>query len=184
MNNLEISEFGLWAIDCHAKTNHFYDDGLPYSYHLKLAFNTYNKFKHLLTEEQRVWFGDAIWGHDLIEDARVTYNEIVANAIMCGHTKENAKKIAECIRAVTNYGRGRNRDERMPDYIYKEILETEGAAFAKLCDRIANVKHGFVSESTMAKKYSKENAHFKKMIYIPDLEPMWFELDNLFNLIK
>lgn len=70
----------------------------------------------------------------------------------------------------------------MPDYIYKEIADTESAAFMKLCDRIANCKHGLITGSGMLAKYKKENEHFKKMLYTEEYKEMWDYLDKILNM--
>lgn len=176
------TNFREWAIKCHEDTNHFYDDKLPYEYHLNLAVKIGEKFKHLLGNGVWGWVKDAIISHDTIEDVRQNYNSIIKAAIKFGHSNSDSKKIAEAVRAVTNYGRGRDRDERMPDYVYKEIRETEGAIFVKLVDRLANVKHGLISESTMRKKYLKEQPHFKEMLYIEEYKEMWNYLDKLLTI--
>jgi hypothetical protein len=180
------SEFGTWAIEQHNATNHYYDGkpgsptALPYSYHLSMAASVAKQFDKLIDIGfQYLWVIDAVWAHDTIEDARCSYNDVYKAAIRYGHNHEHATCIAEAVRAVTNYGRGRNRDERMPDYIYDEIRNTEGATFVKLCDRIANVKHGLITGSSMKKKYLKEQPHFKIKLYTEDLKPMWDYLDRL-----
>lgn len=174
--------FGLWAINKHADTNHYYDINLPYDYHLSLSVKSGENFKHLLLPGDWEWVQDVLWGHDLMEDARVSYNDIVREAKKY-HSIENAIKIAEAIRALTNYNRGRNRKERMPDYIYQEIKSTPGATFAKVAgDRIANVNHGLIFGSSMKKKYKEEQEHFKKMLYTNEYKEIWDYLDNLLKL--
>jgi len=177
---VKASKFGNLIIQAHRDTNHFYDDNLPYEYHLNLTNKTGKQFKYLIPD---IWFWveDLLWGHDGIEDARLTYNDIIKFALLAGHPREIAVKIAEGVRALTNYSRGRDRNERMPDYIYKEIAETEGATYGKLCDRIANCKHGLITGSTMRKRYLEEQPHFKEMLYPTsmNLQPMWDYLDKI-----
>lgn len=176
------TSFGQMVIKRHRDTNHLYDENLPYDYHLSLAVLTGNQFNYLLKPTDWFWIEDAIWGHDVLEDTRTSYNDIIMMAQNASLNSSNAKKIAEAIRAVTNYNRGRNRDERMPDYIYQEIRETEGATFVKLCDRIANVKQGLITGSSMRRKYLKENDHFKKMLYTEAYNDMWVYLDKILTL--
>ena len=177
------TEFGYWAIDRHKETNHYYATNLPYSYHLELTVKTGYRFQHLVEDIDFYWIENVLWGHDTMEDARVTYNDIINELKkQPWYNEVKAKKIAEAIRAVTNYGRGRDRNERMPDYIYKEIRNTEGATFVKLCDRIANCKHGLISGSSMLKKYKKENEHFKEMLYTEEYKEMWDYLDKILNM--
>lgn len=172
-----------WSIGRHKETNHFYDTNLPYSYHIDLVIKTANQFRHLIPSKIGLNVISCMCaGHDLIEDARVSYNDIVQYYTKISKSEDTAIKVAEAIRAVTNYGRGRDRDERMPDYIYKEIADTPGATFIKLCDRIANCKHGLISGSSMKKKYLKEQPHFKEMLYTEEYKEMWDYLDKLLTL--
>lgn len=174
--------FGKWAIEQHAKTNHMYDINLPYSYHLSLVAFTGHQFKHLVGDRFD-WIQEALWGHDLIEDARVSYNDIVKAAVNCGWYTKTAEMIAEAIRSVTNYGRGRNREERMPDWIYDEMKQTTGGVFIKCADRAANLKHGLISGSTMKFTYAQEQAHFKEKLYRPELKEMFDYIDKLIDTV-
>lgn len=194
-----MEEFAKWAIKCHADSNHYYDKALnnPYSFHLTMAVLVGEEFKHLLpkgiwsdgsSDEYQgasrldcSWFWTwedivkpAIWGHDLMEDTRENYNSIL---------KKSNYFTAEIIRAVTNYGRGRNRDERMPNWIYKDIVKTKFAVFVKLCDRIANVRYSRMMRSRMLKVYQEEQEHFEAMLnHNPSLQPMWDLLNRELNL--
>lgn len=182
-----------WCIEQHKATNHFYDDYLPYEFHLRMVVQVFNDFKHLLpkmllTREENIYRNRfetidetkyavelACWGHDLIEDTRVSYND-VKNRL--GH---NATEI---IYAVTNE-KGRNRKERANENYYRGIRETPGAVFVKLCDRIANVQYSKMTKSRMFEMYQKENEHFERMLgrYTDnkELEPMFEYLSNLFK---
>lgn len=179
-----------WIEEQHESTNHMYDKYLPYSFHLRMVAQAGKDFDRLIDVlashyikagviENKVLFKTnirkALWGHDLIEDTRTTYND--------------AKKVlgefaAEIIRACTNYGRGRDRNERMPDFVYEDIRNTPGAVFVKLCDRIANVQYSKMTRSSMFNKYKKENPHFFQMLgYTEDhvLKPMFDYIQNLFD---
>ena len=117
----------------------------------------------------------ACWGHDLIEDTRVSYNDVK------DHLGQEA---ADIIYALTNE-KGKNRKERANDKYYEGIRNTKGAVFVKLCDRIANVQYSKMTGSRMFEMYKKENESFELMIgrYTAnqDLEPMFQYLINLFN---
>ncbi len=168
----ELQEFIKYAIGAHAGTNHFYDDYLPYEFHLRMVVKNGKDYLYLL--EETLWENviKGLWGHDLIEDARENYN---------GVKKRSNTWVAEVIRACTNYTRGRDRNERMPDFVYDEIRATPGALFVKLCDRMANVQYSKMTGSSMFQRYKKEHEHFKKMLYTPGvLEPMWEYLELLF----
>ena len=163
-----------YAITAHASTNHFYDDYLPYEFHLRIAIRNYKRFIHLIPQEDRLHVVNGIWLHDAIEDARLSYNDIL---------KETKSKItAEIARACTNYTRGRNRDERMPDFVYEDIRNTQYATFAKLCDRMANVQYSKMIGSNKFQMYKDEHEHFSDQLrHVDNLLPMWEYLDRLFT---
>lgn len=159
------------ALKSHSDTNHFYDQYLPYEFHLRMVVKSANDFIDLIDKDKREIVIAAAWLHDTIEDTRMSYKDV--------ESKTNAS-VAEIVRAVTNYSRGRNRDERMPDWLYKELKETPGAVYVKLCDRIANIQYSKMSGSSMFEKYKKEHDHFKHMLYTEGyLEVMWEYLENL-----
>jgi (p)ppGpp synthase/HD superfamily hydrolase len=180
-----------WIINQHKNTNHFYDGELPYSFHLKMVVNVFEDFKHLLPENlyiktdkrasdedmtQRV-IGLACWGHDLIEDTRVSYNDVKNRLDNAGYSY-----IVDIIYAVTNE-KGKNRNERANEKYYEGIRSTPGAVFVKLCDRIANVQYSKMMKSRMFEMYGKEQFKFQKMLgrYTDnqELEPMFAHLDKL-----
>jgi len=142
-----------FAIEAHAGTNHLYD-GKPYAEtHLQMVVDNAEEFSHLVSPEQfRLPILPACWLHDTVEDCRITYNQI---------KEKFGIQVAEVVRACTNYGRGRNRDERMPDYIYAELRRLPEAIFVKLCDRLANIKYSAKTQSSMLAKYRKEQEKFE-----------------------
>ena len=139
-----------WCIEQHRKTNHFYDKYLPYEFHLRMVNKVYEDFQHLLDEELNDYCGKAVWGHDLIEDTRVSYNDV---------KNQLDEEAADIIYAVTN-DKGKNRKERAGVKYYEGIRKTPGAVFVKLCDRIANVQYGKMTKSRMFEMYKKENSDF------------------------
>jgi len=167
MTSVVKSNFKNWAIEQHTKTNHFYDENLPYSFHLKLVVAKATKFKNvwsnLYGDQKFPIMYNACWGHDLMEDARVTYNDIIrflTKGSASDYTIREAKEVAEIIRACTVDVRGRNRAERQSPSYYEAIRTTSGAIFVKLCDRIANVEYGKLTGSSMFDKYKEENKEF------------------------
>lgn len=182
-----------WIIKQHKDTNHFYDTYLPYEFHLKMVANVYEDFKHLLSEKMFIRTDSrdadsdvtgeviylACWGHDLIEDTRVSYNDVTHKLDDSGHFD-----VADIIYAVTNE-KGKNRNERANEKYYEGIRSTKGAVFVKLCDRIANVQYSKMTKSRMFEMYKKENSNFEKMLgrYTDnkELEPMFQYLEKLFN---
>jgi hypothetical protein len=158
-----------WCFEQHSKTNHYYDGYLPYEFHLRIALRVYEDFKYLLDNEVDYFTGNkfegvrgdetftlqsacyyATAGHDLIEDCRLSYNDVKSKL---------GPEAAEIIYAVTNE-KGKTRDERANDKYYEGIRNTKGAIFVKLCDRIANVEYSKMTNSRMYEMYKKENRDF------------------------
>jgi len=171
-----------WIIDQHESTNHKYDKYLPYEFHLKMVANQVTKHGSLLSENfstgSEVTGKDillAAWGHDLIEDTRVSYNDVV---------RALGPKAADIIYAVTNE-KGKNRSERANEKYYEGIRNTPGAVYVKLCDRIANVQYSKMIGSRMFEMYKNENKDFERMLgrYTDNknLEKMFKYLENLFE---
>jgi (p)ppGpp synthase/HD superfamily hydrolase len=153
----------------HNDTNHMYGDA-SYTIHLAHVVDVAYRFIHLVPLEARPYVIAACWLHDSIEDARMSFNDV---------RKATDVRVAEMVRAVTNYSRGRNRDERMPDFIYKEIAETDFARFVKLCDRIANIEY-----SGKMDMYEKEHDHFYKMLFHEKYLTMFLYMEYLFDVNK
>lgn len=68
-----------WFCDLHDnQCNQKYNKTLPYSFHLEMVAAQAQKFEKYIPVDNpyhdAVWVG--IWGHDSIEDARLTYNDI------------------------------------------------------------------------------------------------------------
>jgi (p)ppGpp synthase/HD superfamily hydrolase len=159
-----------YAIKCHEETNHKYGDK-PYSYHLQMVYDYAVKYCHLLPKDLIVYVLAAAWCHDLIEDARQTYNDVKD---VCG------ERVANIAFALTNE-KGKNRAERASDKYYSDMREVEGATYAKICDRLANIKNSVNEGSNMGKKYRKENPNFREHIYSEDLHPMFDEIEQLIS---
>lgn len=159
-----------WILDRHKETNHFYDKYLPYEFHLRMVVNVFETYKHLL-ERCQSDVEIACWGHDLIEDTRTSYNDCV---------KVLGEYSADIIYAVSNE-KGKNRGERANDKYYQGIVNTEGAVFVKICDRIANVQYSKLTKSKMFEMYKKENLHFTNSIYDAKYVLMFIDLANIFK---
>lgn len=160
-----------WCIEQHQKTNHFYDTYLPYEFHLRMVVNVCNEFLAKSTFSNYPVIELACWGHDLIEDCRVSYND-------CKEVLGSS--VADIIYAVSNE-KGKNRKERANDKYYEGIRNTAGATFVKLCDRIANVQYSKLTKSKMFEMYKKENKEFIEKLYNSQYETMFIYLDSLFT---
>ncbi len=163
-----MSKLENWCINQHRNTNHMYDTYLPYEFHLRMVYQIGLKYKHLLDDTKDYFTGEpwrgpkqnqvtlrdacltACWGHDLIEDCRVSYNDVVSNLGL---------EAADIVYALTNE-KGKSRNDRANDRYYEGIRNTPGAVFVKLCDRIANVQYSSMTGSRMFEMYKKENNNF------------------------
>lgn len=169
MNIIEQSK--KYACISHANTNHHYDFDKPYSVHLEMVHNMAKHFISLVNEEDQDDVLAACWTHDIIEDARQTYNDVLKN------TNSN---VAELTYALTNE-KGRNRDARANKAYFEGIRHLENASFIKLCDRIANVTYSKQTRSSMFKKYQKENEFFLESIDTYGLDIMVQYLNEIFD---
>ena len=152
------------AHELHQSVNQTYGDDLPYGYHLDMVANGVRDFGHLVCASEDdvlpMFFG--AYYHDSMEDARLTYNDVmkVARGFL---TEEQALLATEIVYALTN-DKGRTRAERAGEKYYKGIRETPYAPFIKLCDRLANITFscsGMNDNSLHMKEvYKGEMPHF------------------------
>ena len=142
-----------WIFEQHRSTNHKYDGYLPYEFHLNMVAGVAKQFQYLLIDqENRTNVILAAYGHDLIEDTRVSFNDVV---------EVLGIEAADIIYAVSNE-KGKTRKERANEKYYAGIRATPYAVFVKLCDRIANIQYSKMTKSRMFEMYKKENDHFMK----------------------
>lgn len=162
-----------WCIAQHKNTNHLYDGYLPYEYHLRMVVKVCQRFLQYYPNR---WseIELACWGHDLIEDTRVSYNDC---------KKVLGEFVTDIVYAVTNE-KGKNRSERANEKYYHGIRNTAGASFVKLCDRIANVEYSIMTNSIMFDMYKKENKDFLNHLNVTateELIPLSNHLTSLFS---
>lgn len=177
-------------IECNQK----YDGNLPYSFHLNLVAKQVQKFDYIFKDEIisnpdnyrsiGIKIKDlvllAAWGHDLIEDARTTYNDIVKLG-NCLNNYKAATLLADIIYSCTEL-RGRNRSERHgPEYI-QGLKDCRLGLFVKLCDISANIGYGLLTNSSMCDKYKSEFPKLKDQLYTDEFKPLWDYIEKLLNL--
>jgi hypothetical protein len=173
--------------------NQKYNDTLPYSFHLNLVAEQAKKWKYLIKDEyienpQNCFSDDeklfdivlyGAWGHDLIEDARVTYNDI-KNTNYLGNIVASTL-LADIIYACTEL-RGKNRDERHGHEYIQGLKENKLGLFVKLCDISANIGFGILTNSTMVDKYRKEFPKFKEQLYLEEYKPIFDYIEKQLEL--
>jgi (p)ppGpp synthase/HD superfamily hydrolase len=152
----------------HRSVNQTYGDELPYGYHLDMVVNGIRDFGHLVCACENdvlpLFFGG--YYHDSIEDARMTYNDVmkIARGML---TEEQALMGTEIVYALTN-DKGRTRAERAGEKYYQGIRQTLYAPFVKLCDRLANITYSCAGEGLdnqrMKEVYKQEVPHFLSSI--------------------
>lgn len=156
------------AHELHQSVNQTYGDSLPYGYHLDMVVRGIREFGHLVCAREEdvvpLFFGG--YYHDSIEDARLSYNDVVkvARNFM---TEEQTFLAVEIVYALTN-DKGRNRAERAGEKYYQGIRTTPYAPFVKLCDRLANITFSCSGTDAnnihMREVYKNEVPHFLSAI--------------------
>ena len=150
-----INEIRNDAHALHASVNHAYDRIRPYGFHLDMVVNWIRKYiEEVCVSEQDVlpiYF--AAFYHDSIEDARLSYNDVmkIAKEVM---DEEQAYLATEIVYALTNE-KGRNRAERANEKYFAGIREIPYAPFVKLADRLANTSYAFSKGTADSLRMSK-----------------------------
>lgn len=177
-------------VECNQK----YDKTLPYSFHLNLVAKQVEKFKHLLPKEpirnNKNMYSSPVsielivtygaFGHDVIEDARMTYNDLEEKMSELNNSIA-IKMVQDIIYACTEL-RGHNRGERHGPEYFQLLKENNLATFVKLCDIIANVSYSLLTNSSMYSKYQKEYSHLYEELYTPEWNDMWDYLHRLLTI--
>jgi (p)ppGpp synthase/HD superfamily hydrolase len=157
------------------RCNQKYDNNLPYSFHLDLVYKQAEKFEKFIPSDDPYYTAVlvGVYGHDSIEDARVTYNDI----------RNIFGEIAAEIIYLCTENKGRNRSERKSDSWYDELKTNDLAVFVKLCDIIANVKYSLLTNSSMFDKYREEYfIKVKPHLYTEEYSEMFEYLESLFTI--
>lgn len=189
MKNFREFIYNQHNIVCNQK----YAGTLPYSTHLGFVEAQGEKFIHLvdsgrLVNKQNhrsvpVSYKDivryALIAHDSIEDARMTYNNVLeaVNTEKFGNYKA-AVMVADIVYCVTDE-KGKDRKGRKNDKYKKELRENELAIFVKLADLTANMLFSKLSGSRMYAQYKKEWIEFKKIMYLHKYDEFFNYIDTI-----
>lgn len=152
-----------YGITAHAAVNQMYDK-FPYSHHLQMVRDFAEKFQNEADYHLEIVYS-ACWLHDIIEDARQSYNDV---------KRVVGFEIAEISFALQTE-KGRTRSERANDKYYQGIIETPGARFVKICDRLANMTYSKNVQSRMFDIYQSELDDFDKKLNFDNRFPKMFE---------
>ena len=165
-----INEIRNDAHALHASVNHAYDRIRPYGFHLDMVVNWVRKYIEVVCVSEQdilpIYF--AAFYHDSIEDARLSYNDVmkIAKGLM---DEEQAYLATEIVYALTNE-KGRNRAERANEKYYAGIREIPYAPFVKLADRLANTSYAFSKGTAdslrMSKVYREELPGFLEALKV------------------
>ena len=162
-----------YALAQHGQIGQLYD-GQPYATHLEAVARLARQHGHLLgSEADRQLALAGAYVHDIIEDCRVTYNDVSA---------ATSAEVAE-IAYLLATPKGRNRAERHRDAYYQEMAASEVATYVKICDRLANAAHSRATGGPMLARYRQENAHFGRWLRPawPGFAPLWAQLTALLD---
>ena len=137
----QIEEIRSAAYELHESVNDIYGDNLPYGFHLDMVVESISNYGHLVCVREEdvvpLFFGG--YFHDSIENARLTYNDVMAVARKW-MTEEQALMATEIVYALTKE-KGRTRAERAGEKYYEGIRQTPYAPFVTLCARLANITY-------------------------------------------
>lgn len=158
----------MYALKTHHKCGQKYDKKYPYYYHLEMVLHEAFQYLHLVDYDVKCLLGALF--HDLIEDCRLTFNDVKE---MWG------EEVADIVFACTEL-RGRNRKERHGPEYYKGLNGCEKGKYVKVCDVKANMTMGKRTGSSMFGKYQKEYPHFKKELYDEQFEEIFNSIENNF----
>lgn len=164
----EIEQIKQSAHQLHEHVNQYYDNVHPYGFHLDMVVASVYKYGHEVCASEEdvlpLFFG--AYYHDSIEDARLTYNDVMKTARQYMNEGQ-AFMATEIDYALTN-DKGRTRAERAGEKYYEGIRETPYAPFVKLADRLANISYSFThgndANAHMKDVYGKELPHFLEAI--------------------
>ena len=159
-----------YAQHLHTDTNQKYGEYLPYFFHVDLVGRIAWKYASYLPDEDRSEVIAAAYLHDVIEDCRVTYNDLEKNF---------GQKVADLVYAVTNE-KGKNREQRANDKYYQGIRDTPHATYIKLCDRMANAFFSSVMGTNQVHMYKKEHEKFYQHLWSENYNVMFADLNGIF----
>ena len=181
-----VDSIKKYAFQAHQNVNSKYGDNLDYSYHLTMVANTIKEHQNIFLQvDDYLNTLCASYCHDLIEDARVTYNDL--------KNKTN-QMIADIVFAVTDVPE-KNRLLRQLS-TFSKTVQNPNAIILKLGDIYANASYSKNSGSSMFFKYKKEYEYkrplFKNVLFdwykykynLIAIEKFFDDLDKVHDYVK
>ncbi len=160
----DIADIRRSAHALHDSVGQRYGGIHPYGHHLDMVADGVRHYGAEVCADAAdvvpIMFG--AYYHDSIEDARQTYNDVLATARRWMDDRQ-ARMAAEIVYALTN-DKGRTRAERAGEHYYAGIRATPYAPMVKLADRLANVTFSCRTDDEanvrMRRVYASEMPHF------------------------
>lgn len=170
----EFREFAFHRHDVYVNQKYGTDEKLPYSFHLDMVERQIWRFKDLVTVGEFNLARCGAWGHDLIEDGRLSYNDI---------KNSFSVEIADVIWGCTD-SEGRSRNERHDEKYWARLKGNKISVFVKLADRMANMLYSLSVNSEMFDRYKREWPEMKSRLsdYYEEFKPMFDYIEKLENL--
>lgn len=168
----------MYIFKLHFKAGQRYGKDKTYFYHLDMvASNSANYYYRVYKNTDILNFiviYTAALGHDLIEDVRLTYNDVKAVF---------AKKTTDIIYACTEL-KGKYRSERHGKAYYKLLQSNFDGRYVKWCDIKSNMYEGYTNGGTMFSKYVKDFPSVKEKLYDEAFEPITQDIELMINMPK
>lgn len=182
-----------YAFEKHKSVNQNYGD-FPYSVHLiETANNILKYLQPYASSEEKITLISASYCHDLIEDTRTTYNDLIYDlAMIKKHTnisddyEVNVETIADIVFDLTNE-KGKNRAERENDKYFEPIANNNLSKIVKLSDRLANIEHSmlFYNLDKMTCYYNEHKNFVEKLKFDTILKDENNKLkDGVFKMLE
>lgn len=177
---IDLEKIAEYARKSHENANCEYDGKNYFNTHVLMVVDAVNKFKEVFIDpnDYTITKG-AAFSHDLIEDAKQTFNNIQDNS---------NKDVADVVLAVTDVP----AETRLLRHLLTmpKTVKDHRAIILKMCDIHANALYSKLNGSSMYNKYRLEYQYRKPIFQIAlnqyysklnqeVLANMWMELDNI-----
>jgi len=179
MKELNLVKFSAFAREAHANANCLYD-GMSYAVHLTMVEDGVDMYETVFKDHKDYVIARAgASGHDLIEDAQLTFNDI---------KEASNRRVASVILAVTDV----HEENRLLRHLFTmgKTVKDYVAIILKMADIRANGHYSNDNGSSMYKKYVAEYKYrrpifktalkwYSKNLDQEILEDFWAELDEI-----